>query len=1123
MIETAAASLSVAALAAIALPVVLVLALMVCLSCFKRKAAGGFSNFSNSSETNNADSGHVNNSYTVDVEDTNVDDANTASVSIEPLPDITAKLKRPQCPLRPRISGAEKTPSDTSLKLIVAHQPFPRSQLVYLKELGSGWFGKVIESEAEKIATGMARSKVVVKMLKDDASKEEQQFFFEEVAPFRELEHPNIMRVLGQCTEINPMLMIMEYAAFGTLKQYLRNHRHEQATLIHKNRLIQFAMDASKGLACLHEHDYLHRDLAARNCLVMGDHTLKIGDYGIAEDLFKEDYMSSGNDLLPIRWMAPETLRQENGKWVSADCSKASDIWSLGVLLWEITSLGERPYSMLTDEAVLQGVIMDKDIRLPEPDIGIPNKDRLYEVMRFCWMDPSERLEVDKVYKLLEQIASKTPENGTAGEDLTFEAKWDHLIPNQRHESIDSTADQQESDSSDDSNLLDSLSDPNSLEDLSTDLQAGAAPQAPPRASRRKLSVRAVTIPKSDDMSEEVPAADKKRGREKSPVPKINVIDEAGQQTEVVPQPEESEKAEKLKEPSSPSTEFTKFTSHSTDEEAGEETPNVSQIMVGASSLDKALPEGGDVQPDALSKVKKTLEDESLSFSTPDKPEAQTKTRKTSTPVVKDASSPSPSSSLSGGDSSATFLTAASSPSSPGNLTDAYATASDGTLVIEKTISQFSDFSGSGDFSGDSGADFGPFDMTAVPSVFQDSSKSEEESRSAKESDPFSSASSFNKTPFTDDGGSIAKNDSFGEFTNGSVGDKNSSINPKDSTAPSASTTMAADEFFSFVSESPDASSKPLSDEATSAPASKPAKQEADPFVSFGTDFSSLSSLNTPKAAESVNQEQVFPSLNSELSSLDSLKTDATLTPGADPQSDIFDFGKTVPPQESENKGESATDKESQKTASGQAGFSFDLISSLPAAEGESGKSSAGKESAELTSDLFGNFSSIPLDSSSVGKPLASDSGNTGGNQPPDLFDLGSSGPSTHDNSFEVVQSQEASMSSSTFSDFDILSSFTSSGPAPTASPSNPFAGTGGVPEFAAAPPAAGPPAPAEKGSQDDVLVVSGSTDPSKPSGSALLDFTAFESSTTDASKPEEENTGKTATDANTTSSLIDF
>uniref|UniRef100_A0A2C9KGP4 Protein kinase domain-containing protein n=1 Tax=Biomphalaria glabrata TaxID=6526 RepID=A0A2C9KGP4_BIOGL len=125
--------------------------------------------------------------------------------------------------------------------------------------MGSGWFGQVIESEAAHIVDGSSRTKVVVKILKEDATKMEQKHFMEEVSVFRCLDHVNLLSFLGQCTDILPHLVILEFSPLGTLKTHLVCHRHEAEKLIKKNHLVTFALDVAAGLACLHRHDFIHK------------------------------------------------------------------------------------------------------------------------------------------------------------------------------------------------------------------------------------------------------------------------------------------------------------------------------------------------------------------------------------------------------------------------------------------------------------------------------------------------------------------------------------------------------------------------------------------------------------------------------------------------------------------------------------------------------------------------------------------------------------------------------------------------------------------------------------------------------------------------------------------------
>ncbi|BFZ03666.1 hypothetical protein BsWGS_06705 [Bradybaena similaris] len=403
----------------IAVLLCLVLVVLGCLDClFKRKRFEAFGIRDSARAQHNA-------AFSVDIFDA---DSVSEQVVIEPLPDILSKVATVPV-LRPRITCTERGKQEATLSLLSVQRSFPRSRVTYLKEIGSGWFGKAIESEAIHIVAESDASHVVVKMLKDDASKLEQKQFMEEVHAFRCLEHENLLGFLGQCTETSPFLVILEFAAHGNLKSYLVKHRQDVETLIASNRLVSFALGAASGLACLHRHHYIHNDLAARNCLVMSDYTLKIGDYGISDSLFKDEYFNTGSELLPVRWMAPEMLVQSaDGVWTSEKCSRTSDMWSFGILLWEICSLGERPYDSLTDDGVLQNVVRDRLVLPSEVNTKLPFKIKMWSVMVQCWEHPSERLQVEQAHNILEQLRIQPD---TMAVTSHFDQKWNHLEPNQ--------------------------------------------------------------------------------------------------------------------------------------------------------------------------------------------------------------------------------------------------------------------------------------------------------------------------------------------------------------------------------------------------------------------------------------------------------------------------------------------------------------------------------------------------------------------------------------------------------------------------------------------------------------------------------------------------------------------
>ncbi|XP_065906520.1 proto-oncogene tyrosine-protein kinase ROS-like isoform X3 [Dysidea avara] len=280
---------------------------------------------------------------------------------------------------------------------------FPCEKITLDKELGRGAFGEVWAGTAEDImGPGSGTHHVALKMLQKNAAEVDKRSFLSEALVMSNFSHPNVLPVLGVCLDSNPFFLILELMEAGDLLAFLRGARQENGPpLLTLPELVKIAFDVANGARYLETQHFVHRDLAARNCLVSSkgpDRVVKIGDFGLARDVYHSDYYrKEGQGLLPVRWMAPESLL--DGKF-----TVDSDIWSYGIVLWEITTLGRQPYPARSNQEVFQFIIAGR--RCDRPDNCHP---KLWWLMKNCWAHrpedrPRFRTTVDTLTRLHDRL-----------------------------------------------------------------------------------------------------------------------------------------------------------------------------------------------------------------------------------------------------------------------------------------------------------------------------------------------------------------------------------------------------------------------------------------------------------------------------------------------------------------------------------------------------------------------------------------------------------------------------------------------------------------------------------------------------------------------------------------------
>ncbi|KAF6081174.1 fms related receptor tyrosine kinase 4 [Phyllostomus discolor] len=330
---------------------------------------------------------------------------------------------------------------------------FPRDRLHLGRVLGHGAFGKVVEASAFGINKGSSCDTVAVKMLKEGATASEHRALMSELKILIHIgNHLNVVNLLGACTKPNgPLMVIVEFCKYGNLSNFLRAKREAFSPYAEKSSeqrrrframvagaradrrqprsseralftrlltgkgraerdppapeaedlwlspltmedLVCYSFQVARGMEFLASRKCIHRDLAARNILLSESDVVKICDFGLARDIYKDpDYVRKGSARLPLKWMAPESIFDKV-------YTTQSDVWSFGVLLWEIFSLGASPYPgvQINEEFCQQ---LKEGTRMKAPELASP---AIRRIMLSCWSgDPRERPAFSELVEML--------------------------------------------------------------------------------------------------------------------------------------------------------------------------------------------------------------------------------------------------------------------------------------------------------------------------------------------------------------------------------------------------------------------------------------------------------------------------------------------------------------------------------------------------------------------------------------------------------------------------------------------------------------------------------------------------------------------------------------------------
>ncbi|XP_072035280.1 angiopoietin-1 receptor-like [Amphiura filiformis] len=268
--------------------------------------------------------------------------------------------------------------------------------------LGKGNFGEV---QLGKVRIKGRWMKAAVKTLKDGTPDSEKALFKEEFATMTRIgHHPNVVNILGSCEYAGSLYVILEYVPHGNLRKFLRKSRLEMpaggekpgrvVSNLNPDQLLKFAVGVAEAMKHISATGIIHRDLAARNILVGKGLTSKVADFGMSRE--ENIYVQASSQRVPTRWLSIESLTEKM-------YTTKSDVWSFGILLWEIATLGGTPYSDM--ETKYLAYHLTEGYRMPKPDNC---EQEMYDLMLKCWQEnPDDRPSFQQILDILLHMTSQ--------------------------------------------------------------------------------------------------------------------------------------------------------------------------------------------------------------------------------------------------------------------------------------------------------------------------------------------------------------------------------------------------------------------------------------------------------------------------------------------------------------------------------------------------------------------------------------------------------------------------------------------------------------------------------------------------------------------------------------------